>query len=290
MLKKLFGGILGGGAASEPASRSFEQRRKLARRPCEIEVEVTAGRKGYMATVVDLGPGGMRLRFDQPSKVKPKTVLQVTYPGSIPKHDVLTVECVVRWSKIREADDAEFVGTEYKDQKALARSWVKAKMQDLGFSSYNLKEQRAHHRVIAQLPGTLDIAGTQRQCAIINLGLGGLFIELHQPIRAGAVIDIKVGDNPRFPSTLFTATVRHQQQMDPADPFGYGCSFTRLSEEQTEAIKEFLENQHQQNWERLEEWPDLLYVAAAGGMSEEIEIPDLATILADEDDEDSQPT
>jgi hypothetical protein len=286
MFKKLFGGILGGGSESQSV-RSFEQRRKLARRPCEIEVEVTVGRKGHMATVVDLGPGGMRLCCELPLKAKPKTLVRVTYPGSIPKHDVLTVECVVRWSKLRQADGAEFVGLEYKDQKALARSWVKAKMLDLGFSSYNLKEQRAHHRVVAQLLGTLEIGGVTRNCVVGDLGLGGLYIQLHQPIRAGAVIDVKVKDSPRLPGTTYVATVRHQQQADPGDPFGYGCSFTRLSEEQAEAIKEFLVEQHEQNWERTEPWPDLLYIASAeaAGQSEQVEIPDLASILAEDDEE-----
>lgn len=285
MLKKLFGGILGPRTEGQSA-RTFEQRRKLARRPCEIEVEVGVGRKGHMATVVDLGPGGMRLRCDQPMGVKPKTLVRVTYPGTIPKHDVLTVECLVRWTKIRQADGAEFVGLEYKDQKALGRSWVKARMQDLGFSSYNLKEQRAHHRVVAQVPGTLDIGGTTRNCAIIDIGPGGLFIQLHQPIRAGAVIDIKVKDNPRLASTLYTATVRHQQQADPGDPFGYGCSFTRLTPEQSEAIEEFLVAQHEENWERTEDWPDLLYVASAeaAASADDVEIPDLASILAEEDE------
>lgn len=287
MFKKLFGGLLGGSQDSSEEARVFEQRRRLARRPCSIEAEAKVGRSGFMVTVVDLGPGGMRLHCEQPMKAKPKTVVKVTYPGEIPKHDVLTVEGVVKWSKIRESDGSEFVGLEYKDQKALGRSWVKAKMHDLGFASYNLKEQRADHRVIAQLPGTLDLAGTKLKCAIIDIGLGGLFLQLHQPLRPGATIDVMVDENPRLPKTVYRATVRHQQQFDPADPFGYGCAFTQLSEQQREDLREFLVTQHAENWERLREWPDLLYLAAAAGA---VEVPDLASILAEEDeDEPSEP-
>lgn len=269
-------------------ARSFEQRRKLARRPCEIEVEVNLGRKGFMATVVDLGPGGLRLRFEQPMKLQPKTLLRVTYPDTLPKHDVMTVEGLVRWSQPRQSDQADFVGLEYKEQKALARSWVKAKMHDLGFSSYNLREQRTAHRVIAQLPGRLEVGETVRPCAVINLGLGGLYLELRQPLRAGALIDVRLDASPRFPGTTFRAMVRHQQQMDPGDPFGYGCSFPQLSAEQVEALEAFLIAQHQENWERLEPWPELLASLSTGPAADEVEIPDLASILADEEADPSE--
>lgn len=286
MFKKLFGG-LGKGRAVESETRSFEQRRKASRRPCAIEVECNLGKKGYMAQVVDMGVAGLRLHAESPIPVKPKSILHVTYPENLPKVENLTTECIVRWSKMREADSSQFIGLEFKDPKALGRSWIKVKMQDVGFQSWNLKELRSQHRVVAQLPATLDVGGEQRNCALVNLGLGGIFIELHQPLRAGAAIAVKVGKNDRLPGTVYRAVVRHQQQLDPGDPFGYGCAFQGLTEQQTEDIKTFLVEQHEANWERLEEWPDLLYAAASNAAAaEEVVIPDLASILEETEQED----
>lgn len=287
MFKKLFGG-LGKGRAPDSDARSFEQRRKASRRPCSIEVECNVSKKGYMAEVVDMGVAGLRLHSESPMPVKPKSVMHVTYAGNLPKVQDLTTECIVRWSKMREADSTQFIGLEFKDPKGLGKSWVKAKMQDVGFQSWNLKELRSQHRVVAQLPATLGVSGELRNCALINIGLGGIYIELHQALRAGATIMVKVGKNDRLPPTTYTAVVRHQQQHDPGDPFGYGCSFQGLTPEQTDDIKAFLVEQHAANWERLEEWPDLLYVAssnAAAAAAEEVVIPDLASILADDETE-----
>jgi hypothetical protein len=289
MFKKLFGGLMGSRPDSSSAP-SFEQRRKTARRPCEIEVEATVGRKGHMVNVVDMGVAGLRLHTFSPISVKPKALIRVTYPDVIPKHDVLSTECVVRWSRIRDADGSQFIGVEFKDQKALARSWVKAKMQNLGFQSYNLKEQRSQHRVVAHLLGTIDIGGGSLHCVIVNIGLGGLYIQLRQPIRAGATIVVKVAGTPLLPATSYTVTVRHQQQPEPGDPFGYGCAFQDLSSEQAEAIKELMSVQHDANWERTEDWPDLLYISASNAQAEEeVVIPDLASILAEDPDEEETP-
>ena len=287
MFKKLFGGMMGG-RVEATAPQSFEQRRKMARRPCEIEVEAIVGKSGSMVNVVNMGVGGLCLHSSSPLRVKPKTLVRVTYPDFIPKHDVLTTECLVRWSRNRNEDGSQFIGVEFKDQKALARSWVKSKMQDLGFQSYNLKEQRAQHRVVAQLMGTLDLGGSSMDCAIVNIGLGGLFIQLRNPLRAGATIEVRVAKNPRLPSTTYTVTVRHQQQPEPGDPFGYGCAFNGLRSEQAEAIREFMIEQKEIVWERTEEWPDLLYAAASNAQAEEVVIPDLASILADDPDEETE--
>lgn len=282
MFKKLFG--LGKGSA-EPETRSLEQRRKASRRPCAIEVECNVGKKGYMAQVVDMSVAGLRLHSDSPIPVKPKSVMHVTYPEEIRKVESLTTECIVRWSKMRESDSSQFIGLEFKDPKALGKSWVKAKMQDVGFQSWNLKELRAHHRVEAHLPATLDVAGEQRTCELVNIGLGGIFIRLHQALRAGASVAVKVADSPNLPGSVYKVVVRHQQQVDPGDPFGYGCAFESLRPDQEEAIKEYLVTQHAENWERTEEWPDLLYVAASNAAAEEVAIPDLASILEDSEPE-----
>lgn len=282
MFKKLFG--LGKGPAATEA-RSFEQRRKASRRPCAMEVECNVGRKGYMAQVVDMSVAGLRLHCDSPMPVKPKSIVHVTYPEEIRKVESLTTECIVRWSKMRESDSSQFIGLEFKDPKALGKSWVKAKMQDVGFQSWNLKELRAQHRVEAHLPATLDVAGEQRTCELVNIGLGGIFIRLHQALRAGASVAVKVTDGSSFPGSVYKVVVRHQQQVDPGDPFGYGCAFESLRPEQEEAIREYLVTQHAENWERTEEWPDLLYVAASNAAAEEAAIPDLASILEDSEPE-----
>jgi hypothetical protein len=285
MLKKLFGGLLGGGSQANPAP-SLEQRRKMARRPCSIEVEAVSGRSGFMVTVVDMGPGGLRLHNPSPVNLKKGAALKVVYPEPIPKHEVLTIDGVVRWTRLRESDSSQMIGVEYKDQKALGRSWVKAKMQAVGFSSYNLREQRTQQRADCGIRATLDLGAGNILCGVANLGLGGFFVLLRQPIRAGATISVKIAGGDLAGSTL-TGVVRHQQHADPGDPFGYGCAFGDLPVSQEEALRAFLLKQHEQNWERLEEWPDLTYAAPLGGPNDDVEIPDLASILAEDEDDPS---
>lgn len=287
MFKKLFAGLMGGRASEASSAPSLEQRRKMSRRPCEIEIEALSGRKGFMGTVTDMGAGGLRLHNGSPAPLKNGSAIRLTYPEPIRKHEVLTVEGIVRWTREREADASQFIGIEYKDQKALAHSWVKAKLHEHGFQSYNLKEQRSQQRARCGIMAGLDLGGGLVTCAVNNLGLGGCFVVLRQPIRAGATITIKLGKHPLLDGASYTGTIRHLQQADPADPFGYGCAFSSLTEEQTEAIKAFLLEQHSQNWERTDDWPDLLYASAAGYVpEEEVEIPDLASILAESPDED----
>lgn len=283
MFKKLFGGLRG--SKLDQPSPTFDQRRKMARRPCRIEVEVVSGRKGFMMEVVDLGAGGLRLHHSQPDAFKIGATLKVIHPEPIPKHDVLSTECLVRWSRLRDADGSQFLGVEYKDPKALARSWVKAKMQDLGFQSYNLREQRAAHRTASGLTAMLDLAGTSVPCGTGNIGEGGCFISLRQPIRAGATIKVKVSAGQPLEGATYTAVVRHQQQADPGDPFGYGCAFQSLGPAEVEQIHAFMLEQHTLNWERTEEWPDLSYGAHAAPAFGDVEIPSLDSILDESHDE-----
>jgi hypothetical protein len=254
----------------------------MARRPCSIEVELTVGKKGYMVTVMNMGAGGMLLLNPGRGDFKAGAVARVAFPEHSPRFDVRTVECVVRWTRMRDEDGSQFVGVEYKDQKALARSWVKVTMQDLGFQSYNLKEQRAHHRTRCQFPGTLQLGDTTVRCFITDIGLGGCRVELLQPIRAGAVISVMMGEGtPYLGGLKMTGVVRHQQQVEPGDPFGYGCAFQGLTEDQEEGIKSFMQEQHELNWERTEEWAEINLFAPSEAS---VEIPSLSSILDESDD------
>lgn len=284
MFKKLFGGLLG--SSETPSAPNFEQRRKTARRASDIAIEASLGRSSFPVTVVDMGIGGLRLHNQSPRKLKNKAVLKLTYPEPIPKHDTLTIDAVIRWTKVRHSDSSQFIGVEFKDQKSMGKSWVKAKMGDLGFRPYNIREQRKNYRVGAKLPASLDIGAGAVNCAIKNIGLGGFLVNLRKPIRAGATISLKIGDNPSLPSTTYTATVRHQQHPDPGSPFGYGCAFTELSAEQEDALRSFLIEQSEAQWEKAAEWSDyLLETYTSEEDNEDVEIPDLESILAEEPDE-----
>ncbi len=287
MFKKLFAGLKGGPPTVE-VERSFEQRRKGARRPCSIDVEAVVGRQSYRAEVVDMSVGGLRLRCDNPMPVKPKGAVRLVYHQPIPKHDVLVTETVVKWVKLRQADGAQFLGVEFKDPKALARSWVKAKMSELGFQSYNLKEQRAQHRVRTHIRADLDLVGTSVRAVVTDLGPGGCQFQVLQPVRAGATVTLNLHDHRFLPSDTYIGLVRHQQQADPGDPFGYGCAFQSLSASQVQALQNFLVEQHEQNWERLDPWPDPLYAGLTSAAPDDVEIPDLASILKGEDEDEEE--
>lgn len=278
MFKKLFGGLMGGSAKAE-AGPNFEQRRKTARRPCKLEVEIFYGKSSSLGTVVDMGVGGLRLQTDSPLTLKNKALLRVTYPEPIPKHDQMTVECLTRWTKMREADSNQFIGVEFKDPKGLGKSWVKAKMQDIGFRPYNIRDQRSNFRVKCRLPATLSGSGGVK-CLLLDVGIGGFQVSLRQPVRAGATIKLKLDEHPQLGKAVYSGTVRHQQHPDPSAPFGYGCSFVSLEPEQEEALKEFLISEHAVQWEKVSEWSHFLYDAVGTeSATDDVEIPDLESIM-----------
>lgn len=284
MLKKLFGGLLGGRKNPDEEELTFEQRRKAARRPCQIEVECRIGRSDFLAEVVDMSAGGLRLHTTDPVTLKNKSVVHLTYPDPEGKRAPETIDCVTRWTRNRASDGSMFAGVEFRDPKGLGRSWVKSKMQEIGFRPYNIREQRHDYRVNCRLKASVNLGGTVVPCQIKNMGLGGLFIELSKPIRAGAEVEVKVADNHDFPSESFGATVRHQQHPEPASPWGYGLAFKSISLKQAETIREYLQKRRIDEWEELRQggldYSDYAELAALENDSAaEIEVPSLDSIM-----------
>ena len=121
------------------------------------------------------------------------------------------------------------------------------------------------------------------KCFVTDLGPGGFRVLLLQPVRAGAAIPVVLDERiPHLGGLRLTGVVRHQQQVEPADPFGYGCAFQGLTPVQEEALKSFMIEQYELNWERTEEWPEVNFFAAP---AETVEIPSLSSILDESEDE-----
>ena len=279
-----------GSPPPEQAEWNFEQRRKTSRRSCDIEIEAWQGRSSFPATVVDLGVSGLRLRCDTPVKLKPKSLLRLTYPEVIGKSDMLTVEAFTRWTKVKESDGSMYIGVEFKDPKGLGRSWVKAKMQDLGFRPYNIRDQRTHHRVICNVSATLSLGRQNVRCLLKNVGLGGVYVELAKPIRAGAEVELKISDNQEFPDGTFNTTVRHQQHADPSSPYGYGLAFQGIGPAQIQAVKHFLTKRREAQWDQTAVRSDFYYQIAEDEADEheEVKIPDLQSILDETEPEEEE--
>lgn len=240
MLKKLFGDLFGKKLENEAPAPTLEQRRKAVRRPCDFEVEGWLGKRAFTARVVDIGVGGMCLCLDEPVTLKQQTVVSVTYPEQLRNCESLTVDTLARWTRMRPHDGAQLVGLEFKDPKGMGKSWVKVKMHDLGFASYNIREQRKHIRVTGGFKATVQIAGEAVPCAVKNVGLGGVYVELPKPLRAGATVTLRVLENADLPSAGLEVTVRHQQHTDPSDPFGYGLAFNDLEPSFRAALESYI--------------------------------------------------
>ena len=242
--------------------------------------------------------GGLRIHLPEPTKLKQKSVLKVSFFEG--KHQLKTVECLTRWTRLRESDGTQVAGVEFKDPKGLGRSWVKPKMQELGFRPYNIKEQRNDYRVSCNLKGSVNLGGTVLPCRIKNIGLGGLFLKLSKPIRAGAAVEIKIKDNADFPDGTYKATVRHQQHPEPTSPWGYGMAFQATSMEQADIIREFIQQRQVKEWEALradsvDEYDDYaIYAEAAGdtgqasSVHDDIEIPSLDSIMEETEPEEEE--
>lgn len=276
MFKKLFGGLVGGGGSAEPVA-CFDQRRATARRSCSLEMEVWYGRKSFHAILVNMSVGGLCLKCSTPQKVKPKAVLRVTYPEPIPKVDVMTVDCLVRWVRTRDSDGSQMIGVEFKDKKGMGKSWVKAKMQDIGFRPYNLKDQRKNFRLPCHLKTDIVLGGGTLDGVVKNIGLGGLLVQMAKPLRAGAEVDIKLTGAV---AGTYTGTVRHQQHPDPGSPFSHGLAFSGLTDEQSEGIKAFLIEQQKSQWGKAgPTGEDFMTFMDIENPHEDVEIPDLDAIM-----------
>lgn len=286
MLKKLWSGLLGRNKSDSSndsqVSHNFEQRRKSSRRACEFQVDGMAGRQGFYATVVDMSAGGLKVQCSKPISVKTKSTVKLTFPNPIKGCTDMTVDCIARWSRMRDADGVQFVGLEFKDHKKMGTSWVKAKMKDLGFQSYNVREQRKDMRIACRLPATIKVSGLPLKCSVRDIGLGGLFLELQKPLRPGAEVSIQVNKTSHFPETTFEGRVLHQQHPEPGAPFGHGLTFRNLSSEHRELLQSFLVERRESQWEETSEELEFLYAPSLEDETSEfenVEIPDLADIM-----------
>ena len=161
--------MLGGGSFEvEGNPFDIKQERKAARRSCEIEVEGWAGRVHYQGVVINLSASGLCIKLNEPIKVKSKGTVSVTIMDDTLSAE-RTVDCLTRWCRVRQSDEQQYLGLEYKDMKSMGKSWVKGKMQDLAFRPYNLKEQRKELRADCFLKGTVSIGGDSVPCFIKNI-------------------------------------------------------------------------------------------------------------------------
>lgn len=291
MFKKLFGSFAASKRDSVATAATFDERRKLARRSCEIEVEARLGREEFAVNVIDLSAGGLRLHLESPKKFKPKGVVKLTYAEPIGRHDLLTVEGITRWIKERASDGAQFVGVEFKDPKSLGRSWVKAKMQEIGFRPHNIKEQRKLQRVSCSLPAVLNVGGQEVSAVVKNLGLGGGLLELTKPLRAGSEVSFRITEEAELKATTLSGLIRHQQHPDPSAPFGHGLSFPSLSQEQQSALERYIHRRRQEQWDQLAKSTG--YLSYLDGEEtddaqhlDDVEIPDLDSIMEETSDTD----
>lgn len=283
MLKKLFGDLFGKVLAEESPAPTLEQRRKTVRRPCDFEVEGWLGKRAFVARVIDLGVGGMRLCLEEPMALKQQTVVSVTYPEPLRNCESLTVDAHARWTRTRPSDGAQIIGLEFKDPKTMGKSWVKVKMHELGFASYNIREQRKEVRVSCGLKATVQIAGEAVPCLVKNLGRGGAYVELMKPLRAGASVNLRMLESAELPSANLEVTVRHQQHSDPSDPFGFGLAFGTLEGSFQQALEAFLLKQQsalfQTGHAKVSSDGFFSEDDVVDGSTEEVEVPDLKTIL-----------
>lgn len=282
MFKKLLGSVFGGGQQVD-AVPNFHERRKAVRRACDVQVEGSCGRQRFSLTIVDLSAAGLLFSCSTQVKLKPKARVRVTNPESLTDHTADLIDCTVVWRRTREADQVQFVGAEFSEPKALGSTWVKGEMEDIGFRGHNLREQRKLCRVAYQAAGTVHLPGGQTACKVLNIGLGGVLIEVQKPLRAGAAVVVELPDTAALPGSSYKATVRHLQHADPSSPFCHGLAFQGLSAEQEQNLKALMVERRRLAWENPGEVDDSGEFEEAPGpaLSDEEFEAEKAAILAE---------
>lgn len=226
----------------------FLERRKGIRRPCSYYVEGWLGQQSFDATVRDMSGGGLLFTCSDDIVLQRGAKVELIHTDPAMNAELNAVEFIVLWTRVKPSENLRYVGVTFADRSLIAKSWFKVMMKTVGFRGHNLREQRKFCRVNCEMPAALVLTSQELPSTVVNLGLGGLRIECQKPIQVGAQIAVRM-EHPSLSQWKVEAMVRRLEHPSPDSPFVHALLFRGLTEEQNEAIQDYMVEQRKSLWE-----------------------------------------
>lgn len=224
----------------------YSERRKLIRLRCEYRCLIEIQGKNHEAVILDMGLGGLRLRSYQPCKVG--DTLQILSPFNEIGDSNEPVLCQVQWVQQSNKSFHNYLGVKYiSDNKAMARTWVRGVLKQLGFRPEFITSKRRWVRADHILEGTLKRPDNNRHEILVhNLGIGGALFEYRNALPLGDS-EIRVGPYEGLPAMdLQGVLVKARPQ---GRHYLYGLQFENLNASQLRMLGVYLKHLLTNSWE-----------------------------------------
>lgn len=216
-----------------PAEWDFRERRQEVRFVCDFEVHFRHDGERLSATVLDLGPKGLKLSCFIPPK--PGQLLELEHTS---KSEPAGAR--VLWVRKLEGDSSTLVGLGFEtDEADLEKTWVGTRLRQLGYRGQRANQKRKLVRAACFLPTQVrSDNGHSYEGRIYDLGVGGALIEGQRNFGRGTVVDMEIGPLEDLP--CFTVRARVVLVRKSGKLYQHGVEFESISEQTAGLIDSYL--------------------------------------------------
>ena len=204
MIKKFLERLLGGSPEWDGSDR-----RSTLRAKCDFELELAFPTARYLATALDAGPKGVRMRVRGPWNgrlLRVGQIVHLKYLATIFEAEIDTVQCKVSWAK-KENNTLFYIAVSFDETlDNLKRSWVRPVLMK-GLKK-QVKQQRKQLRVRASVPAFLRVQDQEIEGKMRDLSMGGAQVESFKPIPLGTHVSLKFGPIKPHPEMVLKGMVR----------------------------------------------------------------------------------
>ncbi|MBI3926392.1 MAG: PilZ domain-containing protein [Armatimonadetes bacterium] len=216
---------------------AYEERRRLNRISCDLEVEIARGDLKYQARVTNMSLSGMGLCCHGALKSGDRVTVRYLAPLLGAKRD--RVACSVVWS--RSQGNSTVVGVIYEeDEKVMAQSWVKSVLREIGFGNGNISSRRKAVRADCYVPVKCTLGGrTGRTGTLYNLGSGGALVELEgEGLAVGTALTLHIGPFEKLPRLNAPGTITAARSKGTV--WQYGFEFSEMNARDGQVLEQYL--------------------------------------------------
>lgn len=207
---------------------------------CQYRVVVRREQDEFAASLVDLGPTGMRLEGGPPMAAGERW--RVAYPLSGIDEPPGGLEVEVMWCRLE--GDKRVAGLRcLEPPSSLKGSWLYALFRELGLVGEALAQKRQHvrltttHRAFLR---DLERGGHLLEGRVVNLSLGGALIESERSLRLQRKVLALIGPNANYPLLAVEARVVSCRREPSEGRSLVSLEFLAMSKEETRALERLL--------------------------------------------------